>query len=186
VTGNQSTGNQSPGNQPLQKKERNKRKKETNTPLPPKGGKTVDETSFEDFWNAYPRHVGKGKARQLFEAIREKGKATGAEMVAAAKVYASAVRGKEQQYIAHPSTWLNQERWTDELVSRSATKQLERAVAKATSAYDAGPGPLDTQQGFDMETARAIVRGEWSIDRVLPHKRPGVERCLAELGRVPA
>ena len=35
-------------------------------------------------------------------------------IIAGAKTYAASVVGKEQKYVAHPTTWLNQGRWEDE------------------------------------------------------------------------
>ena len=70
------------------------------------------EITFEQFWQAYPRKVGKGKAREAYtKALRVTDPAT---LTDQARRYAQSVQGKDPQYVAHPSTWLNQERWHDE------------------------------------------------------------------------
>jgi hypothetical protein len=72
---------------------------------------------FEEFWNEYPRKAGKGQARIAFKGALKK--ATNDEIVSAVKLYALSCVGKEQQFIAHASTWLNGERWLDEVTTSS-------------------------------------------------------------------
>lgn len=69
---------------------------------------------FEQFWQAYPRKTGKGVARKAFaKALR----VTTLDTILTALEWQ---RRQEQwikqggQFIPHPSTWLNQERWDDE------------------------------------------------------------------------
>jgi len=67
---------------------------------------------FNQFWSVYPRKKGKGQARKAFEKALEKTDiATILEGVAA---YVENEDMSDPQYIAHPSTWLNGERWEDE------------------------------------------------------------------------
>jgi len=75
------------------------------------------ENAFEDFWQAYPRRIGKGTARAAFAKALTLSDAE--TIVSAARFYASFCKetGIEQQYIPHPSTWLNGERWEDDLES---------------------------------------------------------------------
>ena len=67
---------------------------------------------FEDFWNTYPRKEAKGKARQAY--VKALTKTTPAKIHAAAERYAKSRDGEDPQFTAHPTTWLNQERWEDE------------------------------------------------------------------------
>lgn len=70
------------------------------------------EADFERFWSQVPRKVGKGQARRAYKAARKK---TGAaEIERAIKSFARQCEGREAQYIPHPATWLNGERWLDE------------------------------------------------------------------------
>jgi hypothetical protein len=71
---------------------------------------------FEAFWNAYPRRIAKKAAFKAFEcAVRE-----GAEIE---KILSSVAAYKRwlsnpdtwRPEPAHPTTWLNQGRWDDEL-----------------------------------------------------------------------
>jgi len=75
----------------------------------------VDE-HFEQFWKAYPKKVGKGAARKAWGKIRPTESLT-EKIIRAVET----AKGSSQwqldhgQYIPHPATWLNQERWEDEL-----------------------------------------------------------------------
>lgn len=72
-------------------------------------------TDFESFWQSYPRRIGKGAARTAFAKAIKLTPAN--EIIAAAKEYAEYcdVNGVEKQFTPHASTWLNGERWDDDL-----------------------------------------------------------------------
>lgn len=93
-------------------------KTKTTTPLyPPKG----DSEDFARFWDAYPQKTGKGAARASYERALYK---TDPETILAAL---EAQKKSPQwcrdggQYIPHPATWLNQERWQDEVQTSGKT-----------------------------------------------------------------
>lgn len=75
---------------------------------------------FEDFWAVYPRKVGKDKAQEAWDKLARSpkidfGDALVDRIVAAVidqATWPEWNRGRE--YIPHPTTWLNQGRWTDE------------------------------------------------------------------------
>lgn len=97
--------------------------------------------SFDAFWRAYPKKVGKPLAQAKWDAITNGGlrtktfdrdsnsyveitlRATPAEIIEAAKRYDQRNRKKgigefgyvdDGKYLCHPSTWLNQGRFYDE------------------------------------------------------------------------
>ena len=81
-----------------------------------KGSTTRVESDFLDFYAAYPRHVGKEAARRAFEkAVKAGTPAT--DIVESARRYAAATAaaGTETRYVAHPATWLNAGRWSDDM-----------------------------------------------------------------------
>lgn len=83
-------------------------KDNNNNPPTPQG--VID--GFEAFWNIVPRKVGRGQAVKAYKAALQK---TDPDTIQAAMVaYAASVRSKDPQFIAHPSTWLNGERWADQ------------------------------------------------------------------------
>ena len=85
-----------------------------------------DNPFFLAFWNAYPRRVGKGAARIAFDrAIRS---ADPNEIVQAAIAYSSHCKemGVEVKFRPHPATWLNGERWEDDLeAEKQDVKQVK-------------------------------------------------------------
>jgi|TARA_R110002020_G_scaffold15864_2_gene56535 hypothetical protein len=85
----------------------------------------VNETpTFDDFWNTYPRKIAKGHARLAFERALKKTDAV--TILTAASKFAENVEHKEKQYIPHPTTWLNGERWDDEVDDVSGRSNTDR------------------------------------------------------------
>lgn len=72
----------------------------------------ITEQHFDEFWASYPRKVGKGQARTAF--LKALKKAHVEDILAGCKQYAEQRAGQDPAYTAHPATWLNGERWTDE------------------------------------------------------------------------
>lgn len=75
---------------------------------------------FEEFWAAYPRHVGKGGAFKTWKTALKKADAMA--IIAGADRY-RLDPNREDEYTAHPSSWLNDCRWDDDpLPKRGAGK----------------------------------------------------------------
>ena len=71
-----------------------------------------EAVDFDHFWNLYPRKVGKEAARSAWAKALLK--ASIDEIVAGAFRYAHDPNLPEKTFIPHPSTWLNEGRWSDE------------------------------------------------------------------------
>ena len=76
-----------------------------------------NDASFSAFWNAYPRKAGKGAAQKAFAKVK-----------VPLTVLLSALEQQKQgdqwkrdggRYIPYPATWLNQQRWEDEVPAQS-------------------------------------------------------------------
>ena len=73
------------------------------------------ENRFDEFWSTYPKRVAKQGAMKKFGTLT---KTVDPEVIiAGAKRYAQSMQGKDAKYIAHPTTWLNQGRWEDEITT---------------------------------------------------------------------
>ncbi len=72
--------------------------------------KTVD--LFATWYAIYPRKVGRGAAVSAFTAAMKK--VSMDVLMEATGRYVKACVGTEAQFIPHPATWLNGERWADE------------------------------------------------------------------------
>jgi hypothetical protein len=85
---------------------------------------------FEEFWQAYPRKVNKREAQDKWNKK---------ENLPDLKIILTAIEQQKQteqwheaggKYIPHPTTWLNQERWTDEVkieTGKGVTMEKEKS-----------------------------------------------------------
>lgn len=85
-------------------------------PPPAKPAKPDEAAEFETWWKVWPRKVAKDAARKAYRSARRK-KVTADHLLtsATAQVAAWKAAGKEQEFIPHASTWLNQARYNDEI-----------------------------------------------------------------------
>lgn len=67
---------------------------------------------FDQFWDVYPRKIGKRGAVSAWKAALRRG-ADPEQIIGAARRYRDRP-GREDRYTAHPTTWLNQGRYDDE------------------------------------------------------------------------
>lgn len=97
--------------------------KEEPTDSRPTSTKAQLAASFDAFWRIYPRHVGKRKAELEWE--RAVKRADVSEILAGARRYRDDPN-RAEQFTAHPSTWLHQDRWGDDpLPARLDDKRVE-------------------------------------------------------------
>lgn len=82
-------------------------------PLPPEG-----EDLFATFWKLYPNKVGKAAAQKAWKKLKITGDLFTLIAEGLAKQVVSTAWTKDNgQFIPHPSTWLNGQRWEDEVPS---------------------------------------------------------------------
>lgn len=72
----------------------------------------LDTAAFDAFWDAYPRHVRKDRARKAFASACRR--ATAEEIIQGARRLAADPNLPDKQFIPHPTTWLNGGGWDDE------------------------------------------------------------------------
>ena len=93
---------------------------------------TVDQknSTFEVFWKAYPRKTNKGFAKKVFEKLKPSDELL-KKMLSALEQQTPL--WKDPQYIPHPSTWLNGERWEDEVQKPMNANELayEKLMGRA-------------------------------------------------------
>lgn len=78
-------------------------------------------SAFETFWEAYPRKVGKGTARKAFDRLMARKNAPSLhDLLAGIVRYEASIT--DPRFIAHPTTWLNGERWLDVIESKAEAK----------------------------------------------------------------
>lgn len=77
---------------------------------------TLQEWFNDIFWRAYPRRVAKKVAWKSLQRINPDEELRD-RMISAVRRYAEST---DPKYLAHPATWLNQERWEDEVVTKKS------------------------------------------------------------------
>lgn len=70
--------------------------------------------TFETFWKAYPKKVGKEKCFNWFKSHKVDSDLLN-KMLNKIEEYKNTKQWSNPQYIPHPYTWLNQGRWDDEI-----------------------------------------------------------------------
>lgn len=90
-------------------------------PKSPAGGLN----GFDTFWEGYPRKTGKGAAEKIWRRIKPSHLVVGKMLLAIGKQMKTVQWQKDDgQFIPHPSTWLNQKRWEDEVQSDKPKNDL--------------------------------------------------------------
>ena len=80
---------------------------------------------FENFWKEYPKKVGKGLAKRKWDSLSLDQQEKILEVL---PKHSNQPNWKKDngQFIPHPTTWLNQERWNDEVeVIKTSTKTYD-------------------------------------------------------------
>lgn len=82
-------------------------------PVARKPRKALEEPDgFAEFYIAYPKHVARRAAVKAYRAAVKR--AAPVTILAGALAYGRQCAGKEVEFIAHPATWLNADRWADD------------------------------------------------------------------------
>lgn len=87
--------------------------------IPPKKVTSARAEVFERFWQAYPRKKEKRGAEAKFNSLVKSGIDPEAIIQGAQRL---AISKPELKYTKHPTTWLNNGCWDDELIDRSDGK----------------------------------------------------------------
>lgn len=144
------------GNLPPSQEEPSKEpSKEPSIPCSPQGpaSPTVLD-GFAEWWTEYPRKVGKPKAISAYKTAVARKHVDPADLLAGLRRWAAYWRAKnEPEFIPHPTTWLNQERYNDEPPPLPKARG-QAAVDETLQAYrDRGltPGDLFAQNPFEAD-----------------------------------
>ena len=147
----------------------------SNTPSIPHGGKVCEKTDydslFDTFWKSYPRKVAKSNAQKAYAKALKSAKDPGA--LAQTILTALDTHKKLDQwlrddgkYIPHAATWLNQQRWADE-VSPAPTTSPSPATSMTTATHQGLPMTLrerceDAIWAKLVEVTPDIDRSAWA------------------------
>lgn len=117
-------------------------------PRKPPAAKERYSPEFESFWRDYPRKLNCSKL-MAFRAWNKLDDEEQVQVQAVLPVFVRMMRGKDEQYIAHAVTWLNQKRFETIVIQPSvpspSAPQVDWAKAKrifeATGRWSAELGP---------------------------------------------
>ena len=85
--------------------------------------------NFEQFWKAYPRRKGKGAAQRAWDRIKPDGQLFSQILAAIEQQKQGEDWLKENgRFIPHPTTWLNQERWLDEMDANEGRSEWAKVL----------------------------------------------------------
>lgn len=75
------------------------------------------QCDFDVFWNLYPRKTAKAKAKEAFTKASKKSNFDFNVIIASVQKHIRySKQWQDKQYVPHAATWLNGERWEDEVV----------------------------------------------------------------------
>lgn len=111
------------------------------------------KSAFEEFWDHYPRRVGKLAAQRAYDKARKS--ATQGAILAGLMLFNRNLP-QEERFIPHAATWLNAGRWMDEL-----------------------PGVRQTQATDWYEDCRVRHNNECGLNRWRHHERVEIEKMKA-------
>lgn len=117
------------------------------SPVPPQtdgdGSASLQDQRFDQFWEAYPKKVGKTDARKAWNKAKITGEIFDKILTAIEAAKASEQWQRENgRFIPNPSTWINQGRWDDELPEPASPKRY--AAGFKTDDSKPASGKADT------------------------------------------
>jgi hypothetical protein len=80
---------------------------------------------FDEFWQLYPRKIAKATARKAWAKLTPEQQLMAAKAIDTHCEYWKA-KETELEFIPYPATWLNQERWEDELIIESKKEKISK------------------------------------------------------------
>jgi hypothetical protein len=113
---------------------------------------SIEAVPFEDFWTLYPRRLAKKDAVKAWTRMSHKARVDAlTALVDWRRVWLA--RG-EIEFIPHPATWLNGERWEDELPTNNTPTHASHVPAKPHLESERGEMPASVRDAI------ARIRGK--------------------------
>lgn len=97
----------------------------------------LQEKQFDKFWQAYPKKVSKKQAQKSWKKINPSLELF-EKMLKALEMVKQTEQWKKDngKYVPYPATWLNQERWTDEIKMMQNIKPVIEPKIKIKPVYE--------------------------------------------------
>lgn len=122
-----------------------------------RSGDARDVDAFDEWWDLYPKKVGKPAARRAFKSAAKR---AGRDLVEALRQQHEWLTAQHRRgYCPNPTTWLNQDRWDDEQQKQPEPQHEERK-----------PSPWERAEVIDYNTPSCPICPE---RRLHGHNRDG-------------
>lgn len=116
---------------------------------------------FAEFWAAYPKKVGKDSAWRAWQKRRPDADLLALMLTAVAEQAGTLQWTRDGgQYIPHPSTWLNQGRWQDEVMPESEPDFTVAEMRHAREVYKVRMGCRHDPRCVNAETCVQFIARE--------------------------
>lgn len=120
----------------------------------------VQLARFERFWEAYPRHTDKQRAVKAWGKIRPDDTLLDRMLAAIAQQKQSDQWTRDGgAYIPHPSTWLTQQRWMDEMPKAVPRQQGKTVIAQQYAQRDYSQEAPDDPPEWMMARWQEMQKG---------------------------
>lgn len=98
--------------------------------------------TFDDFWQLYPRKTNKAQARKAWAKLKPSEVIT-ADIAFNITERLAAGEWQDKQFIPHASTYLNNERWEDEVIRKDSRPSLYHDLSDTSWANESGSNLLN-------------------------------------------
>ena len=143
---------------PKNRIEENREEKSVYSPTSEEVAKEMEiEEAFNLFWEAYPKKEDKKVAKIRFLNLDKK---SYPKIMEAIEIQKKTKQWQNRDFIPQPSTWLNQERWEDEVQTITPIDPMETYARELAKKY---PPENDT-------TAEFKFSAKYGVDKLLKYK----------------
>ena len=86
---------------------------------------------FDEFWNSYPKKVGKQDAVKAWKKIKPDAVLMG-KIISGLNAWKESEQWNKEdgQYIPYPATWLNKRKWEDEVQKKRTSEPVRKVSAQ--------------------------------------------------------
>jgi hypothetical protein len=120
---------------------------------------------FDEFWSLYPRKIAKATARKAWQKLSAEQQLMAAKAIDTHCQYWRA-KETELEFIPHASTWLNGERYEDELIIEPRREKIDKKWMFTNEGIEAKARELGIMgNGYDSyQTLKEKCLRKLSID----------------------
>ncbi len=146
--------------------------------LPP-----VDDEKFKMFWEAYPKKEARKVALKSWQRLKATDELFGKIMIALEK-HKLTRQWRDKQYIPLATTWLNQERWEDEIEPPPIDKSSE---IRSSELFSTLVSWAENNGAYRMEKTLEgwiMKYGEYSVKSIMRSNENSFHNFMVDMGKM--